>query len=93
MLREGYKAWTGEIQLALDDDLPPLRADPAQLERAFANLLENAVRRGGGKPVVVRAHTVVPRLVVRSVDRGPGIPLAEHQGATFVVSLPINGSA
>ena len=32
------------VRLALDADLPPLSADPAQLERAFANLLENARR-------------------------------------------------
>ena len=31
---------------AIDRDLPLVRADAAQLERAFANLLENAVRYG-----------------------------------------------
>ena len=30
------------FSLALDADLPLVRADAAQLERAFANLLENA---------------------------------------------------
>jgi two-component system sensor histidine kinase KdpD len=62
------------VRLALDDDLPTLRADPAQLERAFANLLENAVVHGEGQPVLVRSRLVGPRLVVRVVDRGPGIP-------------------
>ncbi len=33
-------------------DLPLLRGDPAQLERAFANVLENAARYSAGKPVV-----------------------------------------
>jgi two-component system, OmpR family, sensor histidine kinase KdpD len=62
------------VRLALDDDLPPLRADPTQLERAFANLLENAVVHGEGQPVLVRSRQVGPRLVVRVVDQGPGIP-------------------
>jgi two-component system sensor histidine kinase KdpD len=62
------------VRLALDDDLPPLRADPTQLERAFANLLENAVVHGEGQPVLVRSRLVGPRLVVRVVDQGPGIP-------------------
>lgn len=62
------------VRLALDADLPPLSADPAQLERAFANLLENAVVHGGGQPVQVRSRLVGGRLVVRVVDQGPGIP-------------------
>jgi two-component system sensor histidine kinase KdpD len=67
------------VRLALDDDLPPLSADPAQLERAFANLLENGVVHGGGEPVLVRSRLVGPRLVVRVVDRGPGIPVGERE--------------
>lgn len=62
------------VRLALDQGLPPLSADPAQLERAFANLLDNAVVHGEGQPVLVRSRLVGPRLVVRVVDRGPGIP-------------------
>lgn len=67
------------VTLQLDRDLPPLRADAVQLERAFANLMENAVVHGGGQPVSVRARAVGPRLVVRVVDRGPGIPAAEQE--------------
>lgn len=59
--------------VAIDPDLPLIRADAAQLERAFANLLENAARHGGEHPVAVRARAVGPRLLVRIVDRGPGI--------------------
>ena len=67
------------VRLALDEDLPPLSADPAQLERAFANLLENGVVHGGGEQVLVRSRLVGPRLVVRVVDRGPGIPAGERE--------------
>jgi two-component system sensor histidine kinase KdpD len=72
--RESIGARGKQVRLALDDDLPALRADPTQLERAFANLLENAVVHGEGHQVLVRSRLVGPRLVVRVVDRGPGIP-------------------
>jgi two-component system sensor histidine kinase KdpD len=63
--------------LAIDADLPLIRADAAQLERAFANLLENAGRYSGGHPVSVRARAVGHRIMIRIVDRGPGVPPAE----------------
>jgi two-component system, OmpR family, sensor histidine kinase KdpD len=64
---------------SIDADLPLVRADAAQLERAFANLMENAARYGGGRPVSVRARAVGARVLIRIVDRGPGIPLAEQE--------------
>jgi two-component system sensor histidine kinase KdpD len=67
------------VRLALDDELPALSADPTQLERAFANLLDNAVVHGQGQPVLVRSRLVGPRVVVRVVDRGPGIPESERE--------------
>jgi two-component system sensor histidine kinase KdpD len=67
----------GTFALAIDADLPLIRADAAQLERAFANLLDNAARHSGGHPVSVRARAVGHRIMVRIVDRGPGVPPAE----------------
>jgi two-component system sensor histidine kinase KdpD len=61
------------VQIALDPDLPLVRADAAQIERAFANLLENSVRYSGGHPVQIRGRVVGHRLVIRIIDRGPGI--------------------
>jgi two-component system, OmpR family, sensor histidine kinase KdpD len=66
------------VHLQLDDGMPPVRADAVQLERAFSNLMENAIGHGGGEPVSVRARLVGTRLVVRVVDRGPGVRLAEQ---------------
>ena len=66
------------FNVSIQGDLPPVRADSAQLERAFANLLENAARYSGGHPVSLRARAVGQRVVVRVVDRGPGIPSAQR---------------
>jgi two-component system, OmpR family, sensor histidine kinase KdpD len=65
--------------VAIDPDLPLIRADAAQLERAFANLIENAARHGGEHPVAVRARAVGHRVLVRVVDRGPGIAGGERE--------------
>jgi two-component system, OmpR family, sensor histidine kinase KdpD len=77
--REQLPAAAGEVRLAVEQDAPALRADSVQLERAFANLFENARRYSDGHPVLVRARAVGSRLVVRVVDQGPGIPPAEQQ--------------
>jgi two-component system, OmpR family, sensor histidine kinase KdpD len=66
------------VRLQIDPGMPPVHADAVQLERAFSNLMENAIGHGGGQPVSVRARRVGTRLVVRVVDRGPGIRLAEQ---------------
>jgi two-component system sensor histidine kinase KdpD len=75
---------TGEqFQVSIDRDLPLVRADSTQLERAFVNVLENARRHSGGHPVSVRARAVRTvggtdgKLIVRVVDRGPGVPPAQ----------------
>jgi two-component system, OmpR family, sensor histidine kinase KdpD len=78
----------GQFMLSIEKDLPLVKADPVQLERVFVNVLENARRHAGGHPVSVRARAVralagtseAPtgdRLIVRVVDRGPGIPPAQ----------------
>ena len=59
------------FSFSVDADLPLVRADGAQLERAFANLLENAARYSGAERVSVRARVVGGELKVRIVDRGP----------------------
>jgi two-component system sensor histidine kinase KdpD len=78
-----------EFSVAIEEDLPPVRVDSVQMERAFVNVLENARRHSGGHPVSVRARAVRglggvaghrpagERVIVRVVDRGPGIPAAQ----------------
>jgi two-component system sensor histidine kinase KdpD len=70
-----------DFSLSIDRELPLVRVDPVQMERAFVNVLENARRHSGGHPVSVRARAVRgrvgERVIVRVVDRGPGIPPAQ----------------
>ncbi|MCZ8175990.1 MAG: ATP-binding protein [Burkholderiaceae bacterium] len=51
--------------------LPRLQARPAALRRALANLIDNAVRHGG--EAAVSAEAAGDHVVVRIVDRGPGV--------------------
>jgi two-component system sensor histidine kinase KdpD len=76
---EQIQAPSNTFSVSIDRDLPPIDGDPAQLERAFVNVIENAARYSAGKPVSVRARVVGGRLRVRIVDQGPGIEAAEHE--------------
>lgn len=65
------------FELSVERDLPLLHADAAQLERALGNVLENAARHSGKRPVSIRARTVRSSVVVRVVDQGPGISASQ----------------
>ncbi len=67
------------VRLAVERELPIVEADAAQLERALANLIENAIRHGGGRPVLVKSRLIGDKITLRVVDQGPGIPESEWQ--------------
>ncbi len=73
----GLRAQGQRFDVELDTELPLVRADAAQLERALGNLLENAARYGGEAPVTVRARVQDRRLILRVSDSGPGIEAHE----------------
>jgi two-component system, OmpR family, sensor histidine kinase KdpD len=77
--RDGLADRAGKIRLSLDPDVPALMADAAQLERVFANLLENAQRYSSGLPVSVQVRRLAARVIVRVVDQGPGIGAGEQE--------------
>lgn len=65
------------IKVFADADLPEIRGDAAQLERAVANLLENAARFS--PTVTVNARASADRVVISVVDQGPGISSADRE--------------
>ena len=77
--QDALPAGGGHVVLAVDPAMPPLMADAAQLERVFANLIENALRYAADQPVQVNVHRLGSRVVVRVTDHGPGIPEGERE--------------
>ncbi|HTY70937.1 MAG TPA: DUF4118 domain-containing protein [Actinomycetes bacterium] len=73
----GAKDLQGRVEVHVDEDLPTVRTDPGLVERALANLLENAMRHAPRSPVLVTASAVPERLEIRVVDRGPGVSDAD----------------
>jgi two-component system sensor histidine kinase KdpD len=74
----------GPRRTSVDTDvaasLSPVRADPVLLERAIANVVENAVRfNPAGKRVSVEADELEGRIELRVVDHGPGIAAQDRQ--------------
>ena len=83
------------VDVEVDAAVPFIEADAAQLERAFVNLLENAARFSGGRPVQVSAEAVDGRVTVRVVDHGPGISAEDlpHVFEPFRRGAETNGHA
>ncbi|WP_314241789.1 sensor histidine kinase KdpD [Streptomyces sp. DSM 40907] len=63
------------VDLDIPETLPMVAVDRGLLERAVANIVENAVKYSpGGQPVNVSASALASRVELRVVDRGPGVP-------------------
>ena len=62
------------VRLHIAPDAPAaVVIHPDHLDAALHNLIENAVRHGGGAPVEVTADAHAGRLRVRVRDHGPGV--------------------
>ncbi|RVU28410.1 sensor histidine kinase KdpD [Streptomyces antnestii] len=68
----------GSVDLDIPESLPMVTVDKGLLERAVANIVENAVKYSPedepDSVVLVSASTLGDRVEVRVVDRGPGVP-------------------
>ncbi|MER6627538.1 ATP-binding protein [Streptomyces sp. NPDC000987] len=63
------------VELDIPETLPMVHVDRGLLERAVANIVENAVKYSpAGEKVLVSASALADRVEVRVVDRGPGVP-------------------
>lgn len=79
LLREAAQPFVAQA-LAWDwqlAELPPQPVRPLLLQRAVANLLDNALKYGGGQ-VTLGLAAEDGQLCLRVADRGPGIPVAQR---------------
>ena len=69
-----------DVVIDIPDDLAPIRCDPALLERAIANVVDNASAWSPpGRPVKVEGACIDASVELRVIDRGPGIPERARQ--------------
>ncbi|GGV07413.1 sensor histidine kinase [Streptomyces spectabilis] len=65
----------GSVDLDVPEVLPMVAVDKGLLERAVANVVENAVKYAPeDAPVLVSASALGDQVQLRVVDRGPGVP-------------------
>lgn len=82
------------VDVDVPDEIPPVEVDPAQVERALANVIENALKFSpAGARVSLRATAEKGEVLVRVADAGPGIPAheLEHVFEPFVRGAAANG--
>ncbi|WP_141578887.1 ATP-binding protein [Actinomadura sp. WMMA1423] len=73
----------GRVEVDVPETLPPVLADPGLLERALANVVENAVRHSTGAVTLsacaLRGGLPREEVEIRVADRGPGVPEAARE--------------
>jgi two-component system, OmpR family, sensor histidine kinase KdpD len=67
------------VRVNIRQDLPPVNADPMQIDQVFTNVLENAARFSPpGSEILITAAKWQSAVQVRISDRGPGIAVEER---------------
>jgi signal transduction histidine kinase len=76
LVRQQTRGGALEVRQHLDPSLPPVHADPSQLEQVFLNICLNACQamNGAGGALTVRSRAGDGRVTVEVEDTGPGIP-------------------
>ncbi len=67
----------GGFEISVEPDLAMFEVDAGQLERALANVIENAARYAAEAPVTISAQRIGGHVAIRVADRGPGIAREE----------------
>jgi two-component system sensor histidine kinase KdpD len=79
-IKQGDK--DARLQAKIETDLPLLRLDPVLIAQLLSNLIDNALKYSDDLvelEVSVDRHSTPATLQVAVMDRGPGIPVAEHK--------------
>jgi signal transduction histidine kinase len=76
LIRQQCRGTSVEVHPELGEGLPPVLADPAQLEQVFLNLCLNALQAMGGQvgTLTLRSREGEGHVAVEVADSGPGIP-------------------
>jgi two-component system phosphate regulon sensor histidine kinase PhoR len=77
-----YRAEREGVDLAaeVDANLPNARIDERAIQLAVINLIDNALKYGRGTDTVtVRTRQERDSIIVRVIDRGPGVPLEDRE--------------
>lgn len=77
----GERAQSAHLSIDVDEELPSVLTDPGLVERAIANVVDNALAWSPpGYPVLITATADDVDVHVRVIDHGPGIaPLEREQ--------------
>lgn len=68
-----------ELQVELGSDLPAVLVDKRMLQIALEEVVDNAIKYGGGAPVEISAYTLDDDVIVAIRDEGPGISPQDQQ--------------
>jgi two-component system, OmpR family, sensor histidine kinase KdpD len=72
---EGLGVDADRVDVTLPEEAPAVRVDGEQIQRALANLLENAIKySSSAERVGVRVSATSSEVLLRVIDRGPGVP-------------------
>lgn len=67
------------VEVRLPEDLPLVVADSGLLERVIANVVENAAKYGGTRPIEITAGRRPGWVDIEVIDHGPGVDLARRE--------------
>lgn len=76
---QGFQGQVQHIDLVLEP-MPVLNLRPLLIRRALSNLLDNAIKYGGGD-IQLSLRRVGNRVALGVADRGPGIPAEQQEAA------------
>ncbi len=80
LVREAVGALHAQGRVEIAGETPVVEVDGVQLQRALANLIENALKFSpAGATVHVRITATRKEAIVRIVDQGPGLAPEEHE--------------